>query len=175
MDFTPIKLNSMILFLFLGSWNEFEDENMTTHPKKNHLFQSTVTWDGETGGNITIKDFPEIKIDTPTEWGGQSRSYCPDQLFVSCVAGCLLETFLSIKKKMRLNLIHLTVPLQMTIKQARDGYHVWEIEGKIQATVGKGEKEKGETCAQLAEEYCHLIRLIEKAIPVKITYEVTET
>lgn len=148
---------------------------MTTHPDKTHLFQAAVTWNGETGGNVTVKNFPELQIDTPTEWGGQGKSYCPDQLFVSSVAGCLLETFLFIKKKMRLNLIGLRVPLQMTLRQTRDGYHVKQIEGKIQATVEKEEKEKGETCAQLAEEYCHLIRLIKKAIPVKITYEVTET
>nr|MDO8082049.1 OsmC family protein [Candidatus Freyarchaeota archaeon] len=148
---------------------------MTTHPEKNHLFQATVAWDGETGGNITIKDFPELQIDTPAEWGGQGRSYCPDQLFVSSVGGCLLETFLFIKNKMKLNLLQLRVPIQMSIRQTRDGYYVSEIEGKVQATVKKGEKEKGETCAQLAEEYCHLIRLIKKAIPVKIIYEVTET
>jgi organic hydroperoxide reductase OsmC/OhrA len=147
---------------------------MTKQPEDKHSFEASVVWDGETGGEVTIKDFPEIKIDSPTEWGGHSRSYCPDQLFVSSVAGCLLETFLSIKKKMRLNLSHLKVPLQMTIRQARDGWHIQEIEGKIQATVGKGEKERGETCAQLAEEYCHLIRLIKKAAPVKITHEITE-
>ena len=148
---------------------------MTKRPDVNHSFQATVVWDGETGGEITIEDFPEITIDSPTEWGGHSRSYCPDQLFVSSVAGCLLETFLSIKKKMRINLSHLKVPLQMTIRQARDGWHIQEIKGIIQATVGKGQKEKGETCAQLAEEYCHLIRLIKKTIPVKITYELTVT
>lgn len=148
---------------------------MSTNLDKTHLFQAVVTWDGETGGNVTVKNFPELQIDTPIEWGGQSKSYCPDQLFVSSVAGCLLETFLFIKKKMRLNLISLRVPLQMTLRQTKDGYHVKQIEGKIQATVEKEEKEKGETCAQLAEEYCHLIRLIKKAIPVKITYEVTET
>jgi organic hydroperoxide reductase OsmC/OhrA len=153
---------------------QLEDENMTT-PEKKHLFQSSVAWDGETGGDITIKDLPELKIDTPTEWGGQGRSYCPDQLFVSCVGGCLLETFLFIKNKMKLNLLQLRVSIQMSIRQTRDGYYVSEIEGKVQVTVEKGEKEKGETCAQLAEEYCHLIRLIKKAIPVKIIYEVTET
>lgn len=148
---------------------------MTIQPENRHAFQATVVWDRETGGDITIEDFPEIKIDSPTEWGGRSRSYCPDQLFVSSVAGCLLETFLSIKKKMRINLLHLKVPLQMTIRQARDGWHIQEIEGKIEATVGKGEKEKGETCHQLAEEYCHLIRLIKKAASTKIIYDVTET
>ncbi|MFB0563810.1 MAG: OsmC family protein [Candidatus Lokiarchaeia archaeon] len=148
---------------------------MSTAQKRTQIFQATVTWDKETGGDITIKDFPEIKIDTPVEWGGQSRSYCPDQLFVSSVGGCLLDTFLFIKNRMRLNLLDLKIPLQMSIRQARDGYHVKEIKGKIQATVDKGEKEKGETCAELAEEYCHILRLIKKAIPVKITFEVTET
>ncbi len=148
---------------------------MIKSKKSTYLFQATVVWDKETGGDITVKGFPELKIDTPVEWGGQGRSYCPDQLFVSSLGGCLLDTFLFIKNRMRLNLLDLKIPLQMSIRQARDGYHVKEIEGKIQAIVGKGEKEKGENCAELAEEYCHIIRLIKKAIPVKITFEVTET
>ncbi|MEM2958951.1 MAG: OsmC family protein [Candidatus Jordarchaeaceae archaeon] len=147
---------------------------MTLPEKKTHLFETIASWDGETGGEVTIKDFPQIRIDSPKEWGGRSLSYCPDQLFISSIAGCLLETFIYIKNRMKINLLELKVPLQLTIRQARDGYHAERIEGKIEAKVAKGEKEKGQACAELAEEYCHLIRLVKKAIPLEITIKVTE-
>ncbi|MGQ9720062.1 MAG: OsmC family protein [Candidatus Jordarchaeum sp.] len=148
---------------------------MTSSKKNIHQFQTTVIWDKETGGDISVKNYPILKIDTPIEWGGQGRSYCPDQLFISSIGGCLLDTFIFIKNRMRLNLLDLKITLNMSIRQARDGYHVKEIEGKTKVTVDEGEKEKGETCAELAKEYCHILRLIRKVIPVNILSEVNET
>jgi len=138
------------------------------------VFEVTVDWDKSTGGEATIANFPKLKMDLSSDFGGLERYYSPDDLFLAALGGCLLNTFNFLRKKMRFELIDFRISLQMYVKLGRSKFRVTRIEGKVDITVPKGEKKKGETCFELTEEYCHLCNFIKKTVPVELTVEVKE-
>ncbi len=132
-----------------------------------------VVWDMESGGVSYIRDLTPLILDTPVEFGGRGRSYCPDELFLSAIGGCLLTTFLYFKRRLRLNIKGLQVSIYgSTDLIGPEGYRITGITAVIHVEVNVEEKEKTEECIELTREYCHLTRSLEHTIPIKIKHEI---
>ncbi|MEM2227181.1 MAG: OsmC family protein [Candidatus Bathyarchaeia archaeon] len=119
-----------------------------------------VAWDKRTGGVIKIGKKVIAKVDMPKEFKGLGRYSCPDELFISSIAACLLTTFLYFKRKMRLKLLNLSVNSKGTVIREPEGYKLKNVYFKIVATTKKEYKEAAMNCLNLSEEHCHLIRLL---------------
>lgn len=136
-------------------------------------YRVEVTWDKETGGEADIEHFPALRLDIPVEFGGGGRYPCPDELFLSAVAGCLLTTFLYFKKVMKLHLEDFHVSAKQTIeKPKQDGYRITGIDALISVKVKTQERRKAERCVELAKQYCHITRTLETAIPLRISTQI---
>lgn len=141
-------------------------------PKKLE-YEVKLIWDKESGGDVCIRHFPKLKLDTPTEFGGKSRSPCPDELFFSAVGGCLLTTFLYFKEKMGLELRGLHVSVQGTLSNiGRKGYQITGVRVLMHIDVDQKERMKAKECVEMAREYCHLTSSLERGIPIKIESEI---
>jgi len=137
-------------------------------------YEVKLIWDKESGGDVCIRHFPKLKVDIPTEFGGKSKSPCPDELFFSAVGGCLLTTFLYFKEKMGLELRGLQVSVKGALSNiGRKGYQMTGIEVLMHMDVDQEERIKAEECVELAREYCHLTRSLERGIPVKVESEIS--
>ncbi len=140
---------------------------------ENLNYRVKLVWDDESGGDVYIRRFPRLKIDIPEKFGGKSRAPCPDELFFSAIGGCLLTTFLYFKKKLELELRELEVIVQGTLDYAgRRGYRIADIGVVMSIDVDEEEGSKAEECVELTREYCHLIRSLEKGIPIRIESEI---
>ncbi len=144
----------------------------TTEPE--HLvFEVNSTWDGETGGKITAKHGYELSFDMPTEWGGQSRSLCPDEIFLSSVAGCITTTFVYFCKKMKFT------PLEFSLKVTGDvdfqpkigAYRLTNINISGNLVTEEGKERIGEKCFEFATEFCHVTKSIDTCIPINANLE----
>ncbi len=120
----------------------------------------SVEWDGETGGFARLKGEKELRIDTPPEFHGKGVGYCPDELFITSVASCILTTFLYFKNKLKLELKGFNVKAEMKVIREETGYWVRKMEIKVNGTVEKGHGEKFVRCLQLAKKYCHITRAL---------------
>ncbi len=133
-------------------------------------YRVDVTWDKETGGAVNIGHFPSLRLDMPTDFGGRGRHPCPDELFLSAIAACLLTTFLYFKNTMRFPLEEFHVSATQTIEKPKiDGYRIMGIEALIRLKVKSEERPKAERCVELAKRYCHITRTLETAIPIHIS------
>jgi organic hydroperoxide reductase OsmC/OhrA len=141
---------------------------------KNLKYQVKLLWDKRSGAEVSIGEFPKLKLDMPAEFGGEGKYPCPDELFLSAVGGCLLTTFLYFKNKINLRLNGLKISVIGTIDMISpaEGYRVTGIEATMQVEVEESEKVKAEKCARLSEEYCHITRTLEGVIPIKVLKEI---
>jgi uncharacterized OsmC-like protein len=130
-----------------------------------------VLWDGKTGGKIKTRKRAVIKVDMPKEFRGLDRYPCPDELFISSIAACLLTTFLYFKKKMRLKLLDLSVEGEGKISRKADGYKLEDAWFKFTVVTRKRYKKAITQCLNLAEEYCHLLNLLPIKAKVKKTFK----
>jgi len=141
---------------------------------KNLKYEVVLAWDKETGGEAHIGSFPAIRLDMPVEFGGKGRFPCPDELFFSAVGGCLLTTFLYYKKKLRLRLKGLQIPVKGTVDfTGKKGYEITGIEATFK--IETDETERAKECAELAKHYCHIARSLEPTIPIKISTKIKHT
>lgn len=139
---------------------------------QNLEYEVKLDWDMESGGEARIDNFPAVKLDMPKEFGGKGRFPCPDELFFSSVGGCLLTTFLYYGRKLRLPLHGLQVAVKGAVDLVGETYQVTGIEVVIKVETDENEKSKAEECIELAKYYCHIIRALEQAVPIKTSAEI---
>jgi len=136
---------------------------------KERLHYSTeARWDGETGGEVTSKDF-KILFDTPRDHGGNEMHPCPDQLFLASITGCLMNTFLYYKVHLGVETEDIKINAEADIRLVNPvGYRINEIKAHIQVWSNQEEADLNRTCAERARDYCHLTKSIEGAIPINV-------
>lgn len=139
---------------------------------KNVRFRTRLSWDGKSGAEVSIGNYPHLKLDMPIRFGGRGRYPCPDELFLSSIAGCLLTTFLYFKRKLEVNVQSFNVSVTGRLVASSEGYRIGEIRATMFAKVKKSDVARLRRCIQLAKEYCHITRSLEKAFRVRMTEKV---
>lgn len=132
-------------------------------------YKTEINWDNQSGGEINIRNFPQIRLDTPIEFGGKGQYPCPDELFVSAIGGCLLTTLLYFQRKWNLHPNAIRISVNGTIDHlGPEGYRLSKIEATIFINAADENMMGLTKCAELAKEYCHITRVLEEVIPIKI-------
>jgi organic hydroperoxide reductase OsmC/OhrA len=126
-----------------------------------------VEWDGLTGGEAKTA-LHRLSFDMPKEFNGLGRSFCPDELLLSAVGGCLLTTFLHFKERFKLPLKKFRVDVRGEVKLMEEGYRITKVEAKIEASAPEEEVERVKRFIELAKEYCHITRSLERGIAVTV-------
>ena len=142
---------------------------------KKHLhYAAEAKWNHMTGGTAQLDGFTQ-PFDTPHEHGGNETAPCPDQLFMTSLAGCIINTFNYYRRILDAETRDLTVNASMDIElDNTNGYRVTGINIDIQVWSDPENQELNQRCAERATEYCHLTKSIEPVIPTttKITLHV---
>jgi organic hydroperoxide reductase OsmC/OhrA len=146
---------------------------MTPRPKypTTILYKSQAVWDGRTGGTATTSEDRQIVFDTPKTYGGYGEGVCPDEMFVSAVLGCLMNTFLDFQRKTMLEVQGITLRGEATAKFDSEGYSITGIKIEGEVTVDPDDYEFAERAVAMMKKYCHLTRSIKQCIPIE--YDVT--
>ncbi|MCK5151566.1 MAG: OsmC family protein [Candidatus Thorarchaeota archaeon] len=131
------------------------------------VYESEAVWDGETGGTATVTDNRTIVFDTPKTYGGRGEGVCPDEMFVSAIVGCLINTFLDFKRKTMLELIALKLNGAATVKLDSEGYNIIGIKIEGEIVVDSDDLDYVDRAIEMMKKYCHLTRSISDCIPIE--------
>jgi organic hydroperoxide reductase OsmC/OhrA len=138
-------------------------------PEKLH-YSITSKWDQGTGGVASTGKF-NIRFDTPEEFGGLEKSPCPDHLFLSSICGCLINTFLSFKRRFNAETEDMSVESEMSISyDDKTGYRIDDIYVKFKIESSEVHLPMNRKCAELAHKFCHITRSID-SIPINLDIE----
>ena len=133
-----------------------------------------LSWDGETGASVECDNCGNLRIDMPKEFSGNSRSTCPDQMFLASLGGCLLTTFLHFAKRLHLEVQDVNISVGGKVSLRKDvGYRVGPVEAIIRVMTHAEDVELAEKCSELARDYCHITRSIEDSVRVDVFIEVS--
>jgi organic hydroperoxide reductase OsmC/OhrA len=137
-------------------------------------FKSDLSWDGKSGGEITLQKGSTIHIDMPKEFGGEGRYLCPDELFFSAIGGCILTTFLYMREKLKFDIKGLRVSVTGNVEsQGAEGYRVTGADVKLTVETDEEGKDKAQSCVEMTKKFCHITRSIEKTVPITVATEIT--
>ncbi len=161
--------------MFLETLNPQAPVNPYTMPyigPKEYRCSASITWDGATGGKAKARTF-EVEFDTPKEFQGLDRSFCPDELLLSAIGGCLINTFLSFKRRFKLEVKSIEAHVKCEVKIGEGGgYRINSIEADLRAYTTKEEYLRVLRYLELARESCHITRSIDRCIPIEVRLEV---
>jgi uncharacterized OsmC-like protein len=135
---------------------------------KDQKFRASLIWDRASGAEVRTRKHQGLKLDMPIKFGGKGRHLCPDELFLSSIGGCLLTTFLYFKKKLKINIEELEIAVSGTLRAGTEGYRISSIRAIISARARRSDEINVRRCIELAKEYCHITRTLEKVIPIEI-------
>ncbi len=137
------------------------------YPRKLN-YEAEAVWDGLTVGNVTVGEYT-MSFDTPQEYGGQGSALCPDQMFLSAIGGCLIDTFINFKNRLGAETRSLKVKTACRVElRNSDDYRLTRVSAVIRVTPEEGDEERNRRCAELARDYCHITRSIEPAVPLDV-------
>ena len=136
------------------------------YPKKIEYISSAV-WDGKTGGTATVSDDRTIFYDTPTLYGGNGQGICPDELFVTAVLGCLMNTLLDFQRKTLFELISMKLGGNAIAEFDSEGYKITGMKITGELLVEADDVGFAERAIILMRKYCHLTRSIKDCIPIE--------
>ncbi|MFQ6126234.1 MAG: OsmC family protein [Candidatus Heimdallarchaeota archaeon] len=142
---------------------------MAIRPKypKNLTFQIDATWDGQLGGIVEVKQGYRLKFDIPPTFGGPGQAFCPDELLLASIAGCLINTFLHFKEQIEFEMVAFSFQVRAEVGFEHDKYQIIQIEVDGTLMVSEGNEDLGEECLRLAKDYCHITRSLTPCIPIK--------
>jgi uncharacterized OsmC-like protein len=137
-------------------------------PTNSIKFRARLSWDGESGAEINIKHFKTLKLDMPTRFGGKGRYPCPDELFLSSVAGCLITTFLYFRRKLHIQIRVFDISISTRLTSTPEGYQMLGIDVTMFVEGKESEETKLRRCIKWTKKYCHIKRILEKTVPIRI-------
>jgi uncharacterized OsmC-like protein len=148
------------------------ENQMNKQPRKIE-FHADCLWDGKSGGEVKLSGGHTLSIDTPIEYGGESKHPCPDELLFSAIGGCLITTFLYMHRKMDFNLEGLQVLVTGNVESiGTEGFRITRVEANISVKTDREGREKARDCIEMTKKFCHITRSIEKAIPTEISWKI---
>ncbi|MEM3527682.1 MAG: OsmC family protein [Candidatus Bathyarchaeia archaeon] len=135
-------------------------------------FRVKLRWDGKTGGTVYIDGRPRLRLDMPVDFGGGGKYPCPDEIFLSSIAGCLLTTFLYFKAKLHVQVEKFEVSVEGILGVRADGYEVERVDAHLFIESRDVDEANLRRCVELTRKYCHITRTLEKAFPIRIFEEI---
>ena len=132
-----------------------------------------MRWDGESGGEVSCKKSVDFRVDIPVEFSGEGRYPCPDQVFLASIGGCILTTFLHFKRRLGLEIKDLRISVEEEVALVgSEGYRIRWVEAVLHVKAEREEEGLARRCAELARDYCHITKTVEKALPIRVYIEV---
>jgi organic hydroperoxide reductase OsmC/OhrA len=144
-------------------------EQAMSASEKKIEFKAELSWDGKTGGEIIVGKGFKLHVDTPKEFGGEGKNPCPDEFFFSAIGGCLLTTFLYMKKKLEFNLKDLRIVVVGDVQsRGPEGFRVAGARVNLSVETDAEGEAQARKCIEMTEKFCHITQSLEKANPIRI-------
>ena len=122
------------------------------HLPKVLRYSSIVCWDKESGGEVSCKSTVDFKVDMPTEFSGEGRYPCPDQVFLASIGGCLLTTFLHFKRRLDLEVEDVRISVEGKVELVgAEGYRIERIDAILHVKAKRGGRSPSEEMRRTCE------------------------
>jgi organic hydroperoxide reductase OsmC/OhrA len=140
-------------------------------------FETTVVWERGKEGTVQARNHPALPVAAPPEFGGPEGMWCPEELLVASVAGCLMSTFLYFAERFDVPIKTYSSTSQGTISKTADGLRFTGVEVAIRATVGDEaarEKAAALRLQEKLEKYCPVSAALNCPVRLELTITAAE-
>lgn len=138
-----------------------------------HDYQVEVAGTGLKTGRLTASpdDLPELDVASPPEFGGPTRVWSPEHLYVASVASCLMTTFRSMAEKSGIDVVSYSDESVGHLTRDEDGLF-WIESVTLRPTIvvsAETRLDRAERLIRKAEKVCLIGRSIESETVLEAT------
>ncbi len=120
-----------------------------------HKYLVKLDWTHDRVGDLTVEGKPKIQVATPPEFDGPEGIISPEDLFVAAATTCLMTTFVTFTKKMRIEFKSFSCDGHGTLDRVEKGFQFTKLLLKAKVTVESAELvPKAQRALELAGKYC---------------------
>ena len=141
-----------------------------------HRFQVNAAWsgDGAGGGEAEVPEGATISFAGARSLGGAGGRANPEELLLTSLGACFLNTWAIFLKKLGIAYAEPTVRLEGELgKDPAGGYRMQKavIHARVPASLLADQKAQIEKTLALAEKYCIISKTVRAAMPLSIEIE----
>lgn len=110
----------------------------------------------------------EMEVGPAAEFGGSGEGLNPEELFVTAINSCLMQTFFYFTQKFNIEILSYYSQAQGQVEKQSDGFRFTRVQ--VQAKVYPAEgipAEKIQEAGRLAEQYC----LVSRSVTCPVDYQ----
>lgn len=141
------------------------------------VFAVSAVWSGDGGGSGEVRladgSLP-VPIAGSRELGGSGGAANPEELLLSAVAACFINTWAIFLKKLGVSYAAPAIRVRGNLgKDPAGGFRMTGavIQARVPASLLAGEKAKIEKTLALSEKYCIISKVARAAMPVSVEIE----
>jgi len=123
--------------------------------EETHEYLVKIDWTQGRVGDLTVEGKPTIQVSAPPEFDGPEGIISPEDLFVAAATSCLMTTFVTFTKKLRVEFKSFTCQGLGRLERVEKGFEFTKLILKTKVTVESEDFiPKAERALELAGKYC---------------------
>jgi len=134
-------------------------------------FRTELRWQKDKQADLNARDNPSLSVATPPEFGGPTRTWCPEELFVASIESCLMSTFLYFADRFSLSLTAYSSTAKGILGKTADGLRFTGMEVRIEVAWGDDEslaKADSLGLEEKLEKYCPVSASLNCPVSIQI-------
>ena len=137
------------------------------------IFKNTLCKQADSAATTIMSGIDETVVGPPAQYGGDSESLNPEELFVASINSCIMLVFYHFANKYKQVIRVYRSSAEGVVEKTRDGLRFTSVSVKAEVEIDEScDPKKIEEITQLAEKYCLVSNSV--ACPVEYSVKVLE-
>jgi organic hydroperoxide reductase OsmC/OhrA len=132
---------------------------------KSFRYTNSLTWENARRGKSSAPGKPSMEIGSPPEFKGEPGIWCPEELFVAALNGCLMLTFISMAQSKGVQFVSYESAAEGLLENVDGKFLITEV--SVAPTVvlkSDGDLEKAKAIMGQVEEHCFISNSIKAKV-----------
>jgi organic hydroperoxide reductase OsmC/OhrA len=138
---------------------------------KSYRYKARTSWGGERRGAMSAGGRPDIPVGSPPEFGGDGKSWAPEELLLGSVNTCILLTFLSLIQNRGVTLVAYDSEVEGLLEYKEGAHQMTEVTVRPHVTVAsEAEFAKAREAMDQVEPRCFMSQSIKARVTVEAQF-----
>jgi organic hydroperoxide reductase OsmC/OhrA len=132
---------------------------------KSFRYTNSLTWENARRGKSSAPGKPSMEIGSPPEFKGEPGIWCPEELLVAALNGCLMLTFISMAQSKGVQFVSYESAAEGLLENVDGKFLITEV--SVAPTVvlkSDGDLERARTIMEQVEEHCFISNSIKAKV-----------
>jgi organic hydroperoxide reductase OsmC/OhrA len=141
------------------------EADMEAKRYKSFRYTNSLTWEEARRGKSSAPGKPAMEIGSPPEFKGEPGVWCPEELLVGALNGCLMLTFISMAQSKGVQFVSYESAAEGSLENVDGKFLITEV--SVAPTVvlkSDADLEKARAIMGQVEEYCFISNSIKAKV-----------